>query len=107
MAAPRRHEDPVVQYAFRQYVAGNWTITEAATETGYSKSYMCRILHGERRKDAIRGVDPSSCAPTFRQAPRHTVCPYCDKGRSWIELECVPGELGQMTYRCPSCHRTV
>ena len=24
MAAPRRHEDPVVQYAFRQYVAGNW-----------------------------------------------------------------------------------
>jgi hypothetical protein len=110
MARPHRirgdastQPDDVVHIAISQYLVGNWTVTECATYTGYHKRHMSRILNGERRKDVMAAVDPSSCAPVYRQSPRPTVCPACDRGRTWTHLTGVVDQLGRVTFRCSGC----
>lgn len=93
----------MLRYVIRQYQAGVWTLRECATYAGYSIPYTWRILHGQRCKDVMRCVDPSSCSPVYRQPERATSCPQCSTGVRVQPLEAVLGRWGQVTYRCPVC----
>jgi len=112
MARPRRLRNQVppqpdgrVEVAITQYQCGSWTLNQCATYTGYDKSHMYRILQGERRKDAMRAVDPSSCAPTYVQPTKPTACPHCDQGHVWVRYEGRLDGLGRLSFFCPNCGR--
>lgn len=83
---------------------GSWTVREVATYLECSIPYAWRIIHGTRRLDVMRQVDPSSAAPAFRQQPRAAHCPHCDRGPAhWVTLAAAIDHLGRVTYYCPAC----
>jgi len=99
----RQRPTALLRVAIRHFQAGEWTVHDCALYLGYSLSHTHRVLHGLRRPDAMRAVDPSSCSPVYIQATRPTCCPRCEQGTFWQRLEPVMGPYGQMTYCCPQC----